>query len=79
MYWSFPELVAYASRGTELRAGDVIGSGTVGTGCIADLASTHGSERYPWLSISDEVELTVAHLGTLHGRIVEGDELRPLR
>ena len=34
IYWSFGEMLAYASRGTRLVPGDVIGSGTCGTGCI---------------------------------------------
>ena len=34
MYWTWPQLLAHASRDTELRPGDVLGSGTVGTGCI---------------------------------------------
>ncbi|HEY8506638.1 MAG TPA: fumarylacetoacetate hydrolase family protein, partial [Gemmataceae bacterium] len=34
MYWTWPQILAHASRDTELRPGDVIGSGTVGTGCI---------------------------------------------
>ena len=37
MYWTWPQLLAHASRDTELRPGDVLGSGTVGTGCILEL------------------------------------------
>jgi len=48
MHWSFGEMLAYASRGTELRPGDVIGSGTVGTGCILEVAELHGADRYPY-------------------------------
>ena len=56
IYWSFGQLLAYASRGTELRPGDIIGSGTVGTGCILELSRVHGSEAYPWLAPGDKVE-----------------------
>ncbi len=37
MYWTWPQLLAHASRDATLRPGDVIGSGTVGTGCILEL------------------------------------------
>ena len=55
IYWSFGQLLAYASRGTGLRRGDIIGSGTVGTGCILELSRVHGSEAYPWLAPGDNV------------------------
>lgn len=58
-------LVAHASRGTRLRPGDVIGSGTVGTGCILELGLTHGHDRHPWLHPGQEVTLEVAGIGRL--------------
>jgi len=79
IYWSFAEMLAYASRGTELAPGDVIGSGTCGTGCILELSSVHGEDRYPWLTAGGKVELTVEHLGTLSNRVVAGPPLIPLR
>ncbi len=69
LYWSFEEMVAYASRSTVIRPGDVLGSGTCGTGCILELALTHGSDRYPWLAPGDLVELEVQQLGTLANRV----------
>jgi fumarylacetoacetate (FAA) hydrolase len=69
IHHSFPELVAYASRDSKLRAGDVIGSGTVGTGCILELSLTHGSDRYPWLRSGDVVELEVEGIGVLRNSI----------
>jgi 2-keto-4-pentenoate hydratase/2-oxohepta-3-ene-1,7-dioic acid hydratase in catechol pathway len=79
IYWSFGEMLAYASRGTTLVPGDVIGSGTCGTGCILELSMVHGQEAYPWLQPGDEVVLEVEHLGRLANRVVEGPPLKPLR
>ncbi len=79
IYWSFGEMISYASRGTRVEPGDIIGSGTCGTGCILELALVHGSEAYPWLQPGDEVVLSVDQLGSLRNRIVPGPPLRPLR
>jgi 2-keto-4-pentenoate hydratase/2-oxohepta-3-ene-1,7-dioic acid hydratase in catechol pathway len=79
IYWSFEEMLAYASRGTRLVPGDVIGSGTCGTGCILELSLVHGEEAYPWLRAGDEVTLEVEHLGRIANRVVEGPPLVPLR
>ena len=79
IFWSFGEMLAYASRGTRVEPGDVIGSGTCGTGCILELSMVHGIDRYPWLQPGDVVELSVERLGTLRNRVVAGSELRPLR
>jgi 2-keto-4-pentenoate hydratase/2-oxohepta-3-ene-1,7-dioic acid hydratase in catechol pathway len=70
IHWSFGELLAHASRGTVLRPGDVIGSGTCGTGCILELSAVHGSDAYPWLAPGDVVELSVDELGTLANPVV---------
>jgi len=78
IYWGFPQLLAYASRGTELRPGDVIGSGTVGTGCILELSRVHGSDAYPWLVPGDEVTLEISELGAIETTLVEGAEVIPL-
>lgn len=74
VHYSFGEMIAYASRGTEVRAGDVIGSGTCGTGCILELSRTHSSEEYPWLEDGDEVVASVEGLGSLRSRVVAGAE-----
>lgn len=79
IYWSFGEMLAYASRGTEIVPGDVIGSGTCGTGCILELSLVHGSAAFPWLEPGDIVTLEVEHLGQISSRIVEGPSLIPLR
>ena len=49
LYWSFGQMISYASRGTRVQTGDVIGSGTVGTGCILELSTVHSEDEYPWL------------------------------
>ncbi|WP_134686423.1 fumarylacetoacetate hydrolase family protein [Brevibacillus migulae] len=67
LYYTFAEMIARASADCPLYPGDVIGSGTVGTGCILEL----GSEQYPWLQPGDVVELQVDGLGVLRSRIVE--------
>ena len=68
MYWTWPQLLAHASRDTELRPGDVIGSGTVGTGCILELTPEAVGG---WLAPGDVVELTVERIGTLRNPVVE--------
>jgi len=65
IYYSFAKLIAHASRDTMLYPGDVIGSGTVGTGCILEL----GEEKHRWLQDGDEVELTITGLGSLRNTV----------
>jgi 2-keto-4-pentenoate hydratase/2-oxohepta-3-ene-1,7-dioic acid hydratase in catechol pathway len=79
LYWSFGQMLAYASRGTRVEAGDVLGSGTVGTGCILELSGLHGVERYPWLRPGDEVRLEVEELGAITSTITEAAPVVPLR
>ncbi len=79
IYWTFGEMLAYASRGTTLRPGDIVGSGTVGTGCILELSNLHGSEAYPWLSPGDEVNVAIDGLGRTASHIVPGAEPVALR
>jgi 2-keto-4-pentenoate hydratase/2-oxohepta-3-ene-1,7-dioic acid hydratase in catechol pathway len=79
IHWSFGQLLAYASRGTVLRPGDVIGSGTVGTGCILELSRVHGEDQYPWLQPGDVEADDVEHVGTIESTVVPGAEVVPLR
>jgi len=62
MYWSWPQILAQASRDTKLMPGDVIGSGTVGTGCILELTP---QKTGGWLQAGDRVALIVERLGRL--------------
>jgi len=63
MHFSWDAIVAQAARNTRLFPGDVLGSGTVGTGCILEL----GDSR--WLQPGDVVELEVEGIGVLRNRI----------
>jgi fumarylacetoacetate (FAA) hydrolase len=65
MYFSWDQLLAAAARNTPgLRPGEVLGSGTVGRGCILE----HGDQR--WLQPGDLVELEIEGIGVLRNRIV---------
>jgi 2-keto-4-pentenoate hydratase/2-oxohepta-3-ene-1,7-dioic acid hydratase in catechol pathway len=72
IYWSFAEMLAHASRSSRVVPGDLIASGTVGTGCIMELAATHGADRYPWLQDGDEVVVAIEGLGELRNRVYCG-------
>ncbi len=72
MAFSFGDMVAYASRGTKVMPGDVLGSGTAGGGCLAELWGRHGFDRHPPLAPGDVVTVSVEQLGTITSRIVEG-------
>ncbi len=74
MDWTFAELIERASYGVTLYPGDVIGSGTVGTGCLLELNGTGRREnpgyKEQWLRPGDEVELAITGLGKLRNNIV---------
>ncbi|MEH7362153.1 MULTISPECIES: fumarylacetoacetate hydrolase family protein [Priestia] len=65
IYYSFGEMIERASKDVTLYPGDIIGSGTVGFGCIMEL----GQEVHRWLEPGDEVELKITGLGTLKNTI----------
>src|SRR5207253_2071329 len=67
LYHSIPKLIAHASRDAELFPGDLLGSGTVGTGCILEI----GPEKTGgWLKPGDVIELEIERLGVLRNRII---------
>jgi 2-keto-4-pentenoate hydratase/2-oxohepta-3-ene-1,7-dioic acid hydratase in catechol pathway len=73
MGWTFEDMVVYASRGTWVRPGDVLGSGTCGNGgCLAELWGRHGEQTPPPLQPGDVVELTVEGIGSLRSTVVAG-------
>ncbi len=74
MDWTFAELIERCAYGTDIFAGDVIGSGTVGTGCFLELNGT-GKLNNPayneqWLNDGDEVIMEIEGLGILKNTIV---------
>jgi 2-keto-4-pentenoate hydratase/2-oxohepta-3-ene-1,7-dioic acid hydratase in catechol pathway len=78
MAWSFEELISYASRGTWIRPGDVLGSGTCGSGCLFELRGRHGRDAYPPLVAGDTVTLSVQGIGNLTNTVVTGSDPIPL-
>jgi 2-keto-4-pentenoate hydratase/2-oxohepta-3-ene-1,7-dioic acid hydratase in catechol pathway len=73
MSWTFEEMIAYASRGTWVRPGDVLGSGTCGNGgCLAELWGLRGEYTPPPLRPGDTVTLTAEGLGSTSNTVVPG-------
>jgi 2-keto-4-pentenoate hydratase/2-oxohepta-3-ene-1,7-dioic acid hydratase in catechol pathway len=63
--WSFDDVVAYASRGTHLRTGDVLGSGTVGQGCLLEQRVLDPEGFRGWLVEGEVVTLNVDLIGQM--------------
>lgn len=70
LFYSFGQMIERASRDVCLQPGDVIGSGTVGTGCLLELTAGQGA----WLKPGDVVELEIERIGTLRNTIGEKRE-----
>jgi fumarylacetoacetate (FAA) hydrolase len=70
IHFSWPELLAFASQDSRLVPGDILGSGTVGTGCILELRTCGMRDTRHWLREGDVVELEVDGVGVLRNRIV---------
>lgn len=78
MDWTFAEIIERASYGVDLYPGDVIGSGTVGTGCFLELNGT-GKLNDPnyteqWLQEGDIVEMEIEGLGLLSNTVVREED-----
>jgi fumarylacetoacetate (FAA) hydrolase len=75
MDWTFAEIVERASYGVDLYPGDVIGSGTVGTGCFLELNGTgklnDPNYKEQWLQPGDTVTMNIDGLGELQNTIVK--------
>ena len=74
MDWTFAEIIERASYGVDLFPGDVIGSGTVGTGCFLELNGT-GKLNDPnyteqWLQPNDVVDMEIDGLGKLSNTMI---------
>jgi 2-keto-4-pentenoate hydratase/2-oxohepta-3-ene-1,7-dioic acid hydratase (catechol pathway) len=77
MDWTFAEIIERCSYGVQLFPGDIIGSGTVGTGCFLELNGT-GKLNDPdyqeqWLQEGDVVEMEIEALGKLTNTIVRDE------
>ena len=75
MDWTFAEIIERCAYGADIFPGDVIGSGTVGTGCFLELNGT-GKLNDPqykeqWLQDGDVVEMEISGLGRLSNTIVK--------
>ncbi|MEO5968270.1 MAG: fumarylacetoacetate hydrolase family protein [Ferruginibacter sp.] len=77
MDWTFAEIIERCSYGVNIFPGDVIGSGTVGTGCFLELNGTgklnNPDYKEQWLQEGDIVEMTIDGLGILENKIVKED------
>ncbi len=62
IHWSFEQMIEFLSCDDTVHPGDVIGSGTVGTGC--------GLELNRWISPGDVIELEIEKIGVLRNRVV---------
>jgi fumarylacetoacetate (FAA) hydrolase len=69
MNWTFAQIIERASYGVTLYPGDVIGSGTVGTGCLLELNGSKVTDNL-WLKSGDTVKLEIEGLGVLENKIV---------
>ncbi|WP_026540561.1 fumarylacetoacetate hydrolase family protein [Paenarthrobacter nicotinovorans] len=74
MGWPFAELVAYASQDSVVRPGDVLGSGTCGSGCLAELWGRNGRRTPAPLKTGDSVRMTVDGIGSIINTVGERRE-----
>ncbi len=77
MDWTFAEILERVSYGADIFPGDVIGSGTVGTGCYLELNGT-ARQKDPnheptWLKEGDEMTLEIDELGKLHNKFIKAN------
>lgn len=77
MDWTFAEIIERCAYGVDILPGDVIGSGTVGTGCFLELNGTgllnDKSFKPQWLQDGDVVEMEITGLGRLSNTIRKVD------
>ena len=72
MTWTFAQIIERVSYGVDIFPGDVIGSGTCGTGCFLELNGSKITENQ-WLNPGDTVSLEIEGLGTLKNKIILSD------
>lgn len=71
LFHSLPKMIAQASRDADLFAGDLVGTGTIGTGCILELSPEHTGG---WLKPGDVIELDIERIGVLRTRVTARSE-----
>jgi len=74
MAWSFEKIIERVSYGTTIYPGDIIGSGTVGTGCLLEINGTNKLKSSDftelWLKENDVVEMEIEKLGKITNKII---------
>jgi len=80
MDWTFEEIIERASYGVDLFPGDIIGSGTVGTGCLLELNGSRKNidGKKQWLKEGDEIELQIEGLGKITNKIIKSKSKQSL-
>lgn len=75
MDWTFAEILERCAYGVDIYPGDVIGSGTVGTGCFLELNGSgllnDANYKPQWLQAGDIVEMEITGLGVLRNTVVQ--------
>lgn len=69
MHWKFEQMIEFLSEDDTILPGDVLGSGTVGTGC--------GLELDRWVRPGDVMELEIEKIGVLRNRVVKAETNSP--
>ena len=72
MTWTFAQIIERVSYGVDIFPGDVIGSGTCGTGCFLELNGSKITDNQ-WLNPGDTVSVEIEGLGTLKNKIILSD------
>lgn len=77
MAWSFEKIIERVSYGASIYPGDIIGSGTVGTGCLLEINGTnklkHSDFTEIWLKENDVVEMEIENLGKITNKIISNN------
>ncbi|GAB3010718.1 fumarylacetoacetate hydrolase family protein [Niabella terrae] len=77
MSWTFAEIIERVSYGVDIYPGDIIGSGTVGTGCFLELNGTarlaDPGFKDQWLAAGDHIRMEMAGLGVLENKLIADD------
>ena len=79
MAWSFEKIIERVSYGATIYPGDIIGSGTVGTGCLLEINGTnklkHSDFTEMWLKENDVVEMEIEKLGKITNKIISNNSI----